>query len=81
MKALIQKFLWWLLLPRRTAYLRGLCAAQEVWGLGPEAVSVLWHRTCDPFLPGDFDRGCQDGLLHLMRTQCRPVTAAEVDHG
>lgn len=73
MKSLIQKFLWWLLLPRRTAYLRGLSAAQEAWNNGPEAVGVLWHHTQDPFLLGDFDRGCQDGLAHLMRTQSELV--------
>ena len=80
MKALIQKFLWWLLLPRRTAYLRGLCAAQEAWRVGPEAVNDLWHLTHANFLPGEFDRGCQEGLVHFILTQCRPVTAAEVDH-
>lgn len=81
MKALIRKVLWWLLLPRRTAYLSGLIAAQEAWGIGPEAAALLWHHTHDPFLPGDFDRGCQDGLTHLMKTQCKPVTAEEVDRG
>ena len=76
MKALIQKILWWLLLPRRTPYLSGLIAAQEAWELGPEAVSVLWHHTYSPFIPSDFDLGCRDGLEHLMRTQSEPVKEA-----